>query len=275
MSKRLTIPLLFAFVALFLASCQSKQSASDLQKTLEDNPEILTEVMKKNPQLFMETLQKIASQMREKALEDRNKKEQEILEAAFKNPIEVEKHSEDLIIGNPNAKVIIYEYSDFQCPFCYRALETVKQVLDDYKDDVAFVYRHLPIDSIHPNARLAAKYYEAIRIEYGRKAFDFHETILKNQNKVRHGEKYFISLVKEMKLDVGKIKELVSSKRVENKIAADVASANKLGFSGTPGFVVAGVPVKGAYPYSHFKMILDRRLNGNSKDPASEMAKIK
>lgn len=247
-------------VALFLASCSGQQSAKDIRKALEDDPTILTDVMKKNPQVFMETLQQMASQMREQALSDRNRKEKEILEDAFKNPIQVELHSDDLVIGNPNAKIKIYEYSDFQCPFCLRALETVKQILDDYGDNVAFVYRHLPIDSIHPQARLAAKYYEAIRIEAGKQAFEFHETLLRNQPKVRLGEKYFDSVVTKMGLNLTKIKKLVKSDQVDNKISADIESANKLGFSGTPGFIVGGVPVKGAYPYPHFKDILDRHL---------------
>ncbi|WP_419172247.1 DsbA family protein [Halobacteriovorax sp.] len=265
-NKTFNFSILLVLVALFLASCSNKNSAQDIRKALEDDPTILTDVMKKNPQVFMETLQQIASEMKQQALADRNRKEKEILEDAFKNPIQVQSHSDDLIIGNPNAKVKIYEYSDFQCPFCFRALETVKQLMDEYGKDVAFIYRHLPIDSIHPQARLAAQYYEAIRIKHGKKAFKFHETILHNQAKIRLGEKYLLEVVKKMGLDTKEIKKLANSKQVDDKIAFDIESANKLGFSGTPGFVVGGVPVKGAYPYAHFKKIIDRLLENKTAD---------
>ncbi len=254
------VAFIIVLVSLFLASCTQSTNSKSVKEALEKDPTIITEVMKKNPELFMETLQKMASDMREKALNNRNKKEQEILEAAFKNPLQIELHSDDLVIGNPNAKIKIYEYSDFQCPFCLRAFDTVEQILKEYKGDVAFIYRHLPIDSIHPNARMASNYYEAVRIEAGEKAYEFHKILLHNQAKLRHGEKYLESVVKDLKLDVKKVKKLAHSDRVAAKVSADIESANKLGFSGTPGFVVGGVPVKGAYPYSHFKMILDRLL---------------
>lgn len=253
------IPLFILAVAIFLTSCQSSNKES-VRDVLEKDPTILTEIMLKNPDLFMDALQKMAADMRQKALNSRNEKEKQSLEQAFKNPLKVESHSDDLVIGNPNAEIKIYEYSDFQCPFCHRALDTITELLEEYNGKVSFVYRHLPIDSIHPNARLAAKYYEAVRIIDEKKAFEFHKIVLNNQAKLKHGDKYFKSIVKDLKINEAKVQKLLNSERVDNKISYDIESANKLGFSGTPGFVVGGIPVKGAYPYSHFKMIIDRLL---------------
>jgi hypothetical protein len=70
--------------------------------------------------------------------------------------------SEDHIRGNKNAKVFLVEYSDFECPFCARFHPTAQQVLDEYGDDVAWVYSHFPLDQRHPNARPAAEASECV-----------------------------------------------------------------------------------------------------------------
>ena len=63
----------------------------------------------------------------------------------------------DHIRGNKNAQITIVEYSDFQCPYCLRFHETMKQIITNYSDDVRWVYRHFPLDSIHPVARKASE----------------------------------------------------------------------------------------------------------------------
>ena len=61
----------------------------------------------------------------------------------------------DYLRGNPDARYIFVEYSDFDCPFCSRFHQTMKEVINA-RDDVAWVYRHLPLESLHPNARYVA-----------------------------------------------------------------------------------------------------------------------
>ena len=60
---------------------------------------------------------------------------------------------QDHILGNLNAPVKLIEYSDLQCPFCGRFHPTMQRVVKEYGDQVAWVYRHFPLESIHPNAR--------------------------------------------------------------------------------------------------------------------------
>src|SRR3989344_7899897 len=62
----------------------------------------------------------------------------------------------DHLRGNADAKVFLVEYSDLECPFCAQFHETAKQLIDEYDGRVAWIYRHFPLDSIHPNARPAA-----------------------------------------------------------------------------------------------------------------------
>jgi protein-disulfide isomerase len=78
---------------------------------------------------------------------------------------------QDHVRGNKDAQVLLIEYSDFQCPYCQRFHPTTLQVLEEYKDQVGFVYRHFPLDQLHPYARPAAEASECIKELGGEDAF--------------------------------------------------------------------------------------------------------
>ncbi len=81
--------------------------------------------------------------------------------------------------GEKNAKVTIIEYSDFQCPFCQRSFTTMNQILSDYKGQVRLAYKHLPIQSIHPNAQIAAEAAECAGEQ--NKFWEYHDTLFNKQ----------------------------------------------------------------------------------------------
>lgn len=81
--------------------------------------------------------------------------------------------------GKGGSSVVIVEYSDFQCPYCARALPTVKQVLDEYGDKVMFSYKHFPLESIHPRAHIAAQAAECAG-DQG-KFWEFHDALFETQ----------------------------------------------------------------------------------------------
>lgn len=86
---------------------------------------------------------------------------------------------QDHVRGNRNAQVLLIEYSDFQCPFCQRFHPTALQVLEEYGDDVAWVYRHFPLDQLHPQARSAALASECVTEIGGDEAFwEFTDKVL-------------------------------------------------------------------------------------------------
>jgi protein-disulfide isomerase len=168
---------------------------------------------------------------------------------------------DDARIGSPDAPVEIIEFSDFQCPFCARAAPTVKQILDEYGDDVTFVYRDFPLDSIHPFATPAAIASECVREEGGDDSyFEYHDKIFANQGALSDAS------LKSWAQELGyNIDECLDSQKYLDEVRKDLADAQAAGGRGTPYFVIIGsdgegTPLSGAQPFSAFKQIIDAKL---------------
>lgn len=239
-------------------------SASQLKKAVEENPEIVFGAIEKNPAKFIEVVNKAARDAQMAAREGEQKEEETRIEEEFKNP-KVAKLDAAVIFGNKNAPITIVEYSDFECPYCSRGFETVKQVEKEYGDKVRIIFKHLPLD-FHPLAMPAAKWFEAIAKQDHSKAEKFHDEIFSNQRDFKAGgEKFLEKAAKKVGADVAKVKKDIESEAVKAKIAADMEEAKAFGFSGTPGFLINGVSLRGAYPFPEFKKIIDRHLSSQKK----------
>lgn len=171
-------------------------------------------------------------------------------------PIKVEINDSDHLRGPKNAKVTLVEYSDFECPFCGRFYPTVKQLLDEYGDKVRFVYRHFPLDSIHPQARPAAEASECAA-EQG-KFWEFHDGLFENQERL--GSALYTELAGKLKLNKKKFDECVSSRKYQQKVESDLQTGVSQGTRGTPHTLINGVSVSGAVPYAQLKAIVDQAL---------------
>ena len=250
---------IFVGLALFLLAtgCVNKDN---LKKTLVENPEILFEVIEKHPDKFLEVVNKAARDAQAKAREKQAQAEEQRLEDEFSNPKEP-KIDGEIFIGKSDAPIVIVEYSDFECPYCTRGYETVKRVKEVYGDKIKFIYKHLPLD-FHPKALPAAKYFEAIAMQDKEKAFRFHDTIFENQEKLKSGgDQWMEKVAKSMGVNMSKLKKDLESEKVKSKIDEHIAEARKFGITGTPGFIINGVTLKGAYPFPEFKKIIDRHLS--------------
>ncbi len=250
--------ILTAFFALALISCANKDQ---LKKTLENNPDIVINVIEKHPLKFMEALNTAAQNARKQQFEEEEKKQAAAMEEEYKNPKVAQIDAKRAIFGKSDAAITIVEYSDFECPFCSRGYKTVKEVAEKYGDKVRVVFKHLPLD-FHPTAEPAARYFESVLISSGvDKAEKFHDYVFENQEKLKAGkEKFLDEAAKKAGADVAKVKALIGSEEVTKRIEADKAEAGKFGFSGTPGFLINGVSLKGAYPASEFAKIIDKQL---------------
>ncbi|MEX0798265.1 MAG: thioredoxin domain-containing protein [Bacteriovoracaceae bacterium] len=236
-------------LALAFTSCNV--SESQLKETLKKNPSILTEAIKENPSEFIEALNEAVKVAREDMQKKKEVEEKKQLEEYFDEPLQAKIRTDELIRGTKDAPITLVEYSDFECPYCTRGYKTVMELLEKYEGKIQFVYKHLPL-SFHPNAMPASQYYEAIRLQNEDKAVKFHDELFENQSKIKQGEKYFKSLAKKLGVDMKKLAKDVNSQKVKDRIEGDLKEAAKFGFQGTPGFLLNGIPVKGAYPTSHF-----------------------
>ena len=247
-----------AGLAMVLWGCAP--SASQLEKVVSENPDILFNTIKKHPDKFIEVVNQAARQAQMQARKNEANAEKERMEEEFKNPKKPEIGENRAIFGTKGAPITIVEYSDFQCPYCAKGYNTVKEVMAEYKGKVQVIYKHLPLD-FHPLAMPASEYFEAIALQSASKAEKFHDMIFENQKKLNSDkEKFLKSAAKKAGADMAKLAKDLKSDAVKKVIAADMAEAKKFGFSGTPGFLVNGVSLKGAYPFSEFKKIIDRHL---------------
>jgi len=235
------------------AGCQpSKES---IGKLLKENPKILTDAIEANPAEFVESFQKAIKNAQSALAKKRDEDEKKKLEDSFSNPLKPV-ITDDQIRGEKNAVLTLVEYSDFECPFCTKGYNTVTELMQKYGKKIRFVYKHLPL-SFHRQAMISAQYFEAIKIQNTEKAYKFHDEIFENQSKLKSGEPFLKSIAKKVGANMAKLSKDLHSEKVMNIIKADQAEAAKFGMQGTPGFLLNGIPVKGAYPASHFDGIIE------------------
>lgn len=142
--------------------------------------------------------------------------------------------------GTANPKVILVEYSDFQCPACALYYPILKQLTNQFSDQLQFVYRHFPLPS-HNNAKLAATATEAAGIQG--KFWEMHDLIFENQNtwsEQKNAKEVFLEYAANLNLDIEKFKNDLDSATVKNKVANDEISGKKAGVNSTPTFFLNG-----------------------------------
>ena len=247
---------LLGVIALIGCSSESKLK-EDVARILEENPEILTRAIQKNPADFIEAFQKAMESARSELAKRRRKAEEENLAEYFDKPLVPNIRKDEAIRGTKGAPLLLVEYSDFECSFCARGFNTIMALMEKYEGKLQFVYKHLPL-SFHPNAMVASQYYEAIRLQSEQKAFIFHDEIFKNQSKLKLGEKFLKQIAKKLGLNMKRLAKDVKSKVLKNRILQDQKEAAKFGMQGTPGFILNGVPIRGARPINYFVNIINK-----------------
>jgi len=197
--------------------------------------------------------------------------EQQRIEQEIVTPRAIEVSGERAFLGNKGAPIAIYVFSDFQCAYCSKGAETVAAVRKKYGSKVKVTFLHFPMP-MHAQARPAAQYFEAIALQSAKKAYEFHDKLFAAQDKLTSDREAFLdATAKEVGADLAKLKKDMAGEKVLGRIAVDEKMAQSFGFTGTPGFVVAGVVLKGAYPAETFEQIIDYRL----KPPARKISSKK
>jgi protein-disulfide isomerase len=163
--------------------------------------------------------------------------------------------------GGAHAKVVIQEFSDFQCPFCQHAEPVIKQIRAAYGDKVKIVWRHRPL-SMHPDAPLASEAtIEAFKQKGGDAFWKMHDLLFQNQAtpdglKREALEKY----AEQLALDGPRFRAALDNRAHKAVVDADSKVADDAGISATPAFVINGYYITGAQPFAKYKKLIDRAL---------------
>ncbi len=172
--------------------------------------------------------------------------------------------SNDHVLGNPDADVVLIEYSDAQCPFCQRFHSTLQQVMENYGKTgaVAIVYRHFPLSQIHPYAQKGAEGLECANELGGNVAFWKFEDKIFATDTASIEESALPSLASAIGLDPQKFASCVSSGKYAGRVQKDYEDGVNIGVKGTPYTVIWNrktgkqMSLNGAYPYENVKTIL-------------------
>lgn len=153
----------------------------------------------------------------------------------------------DHIRGTTDQKVTLIEYGDFQCPGCRNMYVTVHELTEKYKGKVTFIFRHMPLTNLHPNALAASTAAEAAGKQG--KFFDMHDMLYMTQDawktaSISERSQIFQNYAQQLGLNVDKFKNDLSSKDITEKINRDIATGkNTFKVSATPTFVLNGQKV--------------------------------
>jgi len=164
--------------------------------------------------------------------------------------------------GPENAKVVIVEYSDFQCPFCSRGYQTMEnQVLKEYGDKVKFVYKNFPLP-MHPWAEPAAVGAECAAQQKPDAFWKLYNYYFSNQRDITKDNIKDKSLeaLKDSGIDAAKFTDCFDNKKTLDVVKAEQSEGSSVGVNGTPAFIINGRLISGAQPYENFKAVIDDEL---------------
>ncbi|MFL5820955.1 MAG: Na+/H+ antiporter NhaA [Solirubrobacteraceae bacterium] len=149
----------------------------------------------------------------------------------------------DHIRGSHDAPVTVLEYGDYQCPYCGRAEVVIRELLASFGDDLRYVWRHLPLNDVHPHTQMAAEGAEAAAAQDA--FWPMHDKLLDHQDELMASD--LRRYAQELGLDVERFWEELRRREHAPRVAEDVSTADASGVAGTPTFFINGRRHQGAY----------------------------
>ncbi len=206
---------------------------------------LVLEIIKQNPQVIKDALEKYEKEASEKKQDDEFNK-------LFEDRAEVN-IGDSPVRGDKKAEYTIIAFSDFQCPFCKRGDDTIKELMKKYDKKVKYVFKNFPL-GFHPEATPAAKAVWAAGKQG--KFYEYHDKLFENQAKL--GDETYVQIAKDLGLNIDKFNKDRTSDEAEKSVQADMKQGQDVGIQGTPGFILNGVRIFGAYPIDHFEKIISK-----------------
>ncbi len=225
-----------------------KQQQPDSDTDLEQQ---VLEIIEQNPEAIVASVQAYQQERQREQAEARAQQQADVI-------AEVTQDIEALVGDSPRKgaetfELVLIEFSDFQCPFCARAVDTVERFIEDHGDEVMLVYKHLPLVNIHPEALPAAQ--AAWAAQQQDQFWEYHDLLFENQGQL--GDEYYVEAAEELDLDIDQFNEDRSSPAAEEAVAADMDTARQLQIGGTPFFLLNNQALSGARPYEDFEAALE------------------
>ena len=149
----------------------------------------------------------------------------------------------DHIRGSKTGPVTLVEYGDYECPYCGRAEVVIQELLDSFGDDLRYVWRHLPLNDVHPNAQMAAEAAEAAAAQGA--FWEMNDKLLQHQDELTPPD--LRRLADELGLDADRLSDELRRREYAGRVSVDVATADASGVAGTPSFFINGRRHRGAY----------------------------
>ena len=202
--------------------------------------ETVLEIIRKHPEVLIESVQAYQKQQQEQQQQAR----QSFASQLKSKPQTIIADSPST--GSLSEKIILLEFSDFQCPYCEKAYETVKEFMDKHGDEVTLVYKHFPLFTIHPQALPAAK--ASWAAQQPGKFWDYYDALFEQQDNL--GEDFYIELAEDLDLDMEQFERDRNSRNADLAIEKDMELAQEIGIQGTPLFIFNGQVFSGAIPLS-------------------------
>ncbi len=246
--RRMSWWLAAVLTGVVLVSCSAGGEANENAQTSSEFEQKVLQVVRDNPQVLVETLQAYQQQQKEGVQEARRS----FLEKMSKEPATVIGNSPTK--GSAKQDIVLLEFSDFQCPFCGRAHDTVKQFIQKHQDRVTLVYKHLPLASIHSQAVPAAQASWAAQ-QQG-KFWKYHDRLFDNQDQL--GDELYKQVAKDLELDLDKFNRDRNSDAAKQAIQQDLQLAQRLGLNSTPFFFLNEQALSGAVKLSELEQALEK-----------------
>ena len=174
---------------------------------------------------------------------------------------------DDWYKGGKEAKAILIEYSDFQCPACRAYSPVLEQLNQEFGGNLKIIYRHFPLFQTHSNAILAAQASEAAGQEG--KFWEMHDKIFEGQQEWEKSpgvREIFKNYALALGLDQEKFLVDLDLKETKQRVADDLKEAQNLGFDYTPTFILNGKKIENPRSYEEFKNLISQTLAQSEKN---------
>lgn len=174
--------------------------------------------------------------------------------------IDIKLTKTDHVLGKKDAKAVLVEYSDFQCPACKSYHPIVKQIVEKNKDTLLFAYRYFPLP-LHQNAVPSARAAEAAGLQ--NHFWEMHDKLFDTQSdweNSKNPQDIFVKYATDLKLDLEKFKKDMNSDGVKNRIDTDQQGGTGLGIDATPTFYLNGKKLESIQSISDFQKVIDEEL---------------